>query len=111
MPTRALAKLAGAVADQLDAALAGTADDDQLNAIVDDKHRLFDRFNRAPYRPTGLAAPDQALAETVGLLEWCSSLVVDTLYERADLTAAPASDRSLFADSSSVLRSISSLFA
>ena len=107
----ALAKLAGAVADQLDAALAGTADDDQLSAIVDDKHRLFDRFNRAPYRPTGLAAPDQALAETVGLLEWCSSLVVDTLYERADLTAAPAPDRSLFADSSSVLRSISSLFA
>ena len=107
----AMAKLARALADALDAALAGTADDDQLSAIVDDKHALLDRFNGAPYRPTGLAAPDQALADAVGLLEWCSSLVVDTLHERAELTEAPAPDRSLFADSSSVLRSVSSLFA
>jgi uncharacterized membrane protein YccC len=107
----ALAKLARTLAEAIDAALAGNADDDRLSTIVDDKHILFDRFNGAPYRPTGLAAADQALDDTVGLLEWCSSLVLDTLHERADLTGASAPDRSLFADSSSVLRSISSLFA
>src|SRR5581483_9958799 len=59
------ARLAAALADQLDAALSGNAIEDQANATHDIKLALLARFTATPYRPTGLAAADQALANAV----------------------------------------------
>ena len=105
----AASKLAAALADQVDGALGGGVSEDQLAAVVDDKHELFTRFNAAPSRPTGLAAPDEAFADAVELLEWCGSLVLDAIRERADLRDASQPDRALFADASSVLRAVASV--
>ena len=37
--------------------------------------QLMDTFAATPYRPTGLATADQALASVVQLLEWCTALI------------------------------------
>ncbi len=107
----AASTLAGSLADELDAALAGGVTDDQQAATVHDKHELFTRFNGAPFRPTGLAAADQAFAHAVELLEWCGSLVADTINERPDLRDAAPEDSILFGEASSVLRSVAALFS
>ena len=39
------------------------------------KRALMDAFDSTPYRPTGLAVPDQALANLVESLEWCTTVV------------------------------------
>jgi len=106
----AASQLAARLADELDAALRGAADDG-LGAVMDAKQQLFAQFNGTPVRPTGLAASDQALAGAIEMLEWCTALVADAIRERADLRAAPASDRTLLADAAAMLRSVSSLLA
>jgi hypothetical protein len=68
--------LASTLADELEAMLDGTATESGLREAVDDKHELLQQFDATPYRPTGLALPDQALANAVELLEWCTSLTV-----------------------------------
>jgi uncharacterized membrane protein YccC len=105
----AASKLARALADVLDAALSGVAVHDQLDAAMAAKRDLLAGFNSAPYRPTGLAATDQALANCIELLEWCTSLITDAVRERHDLTAAAVIDRELVAASSSVLQETASL--
>jgi len=107
----AASKLAQALADVLDAALRGEAVEDALAAAIAAKHDLLARFTSTPYRPTGLAATDQALANCFELLEWCTSLIVDAVRERHDLTDAEPTDRELVASSSSVLRDTASLLA
>ena len=107
----ASAKLAGAVADELDAALAGTATEEQLTGLMDAKRELLARFTATPYRPTGLAAEDQALANVVELLEWCEVLTADAIHERADLRDASPGARELLSLTSSVLRDSSTLLA
>ena len=49
------------------------------------KHALMNAFASTPYRPTGLALSDQALANLVESLEWCTTLVTETLREGTDL--------------------------
>lgn len=108
----AASKLAASLADQLDAGLAGAVTDDRLAAATArDRDDLFTRFNGAPFRPTGLAAPDQAFAHCVELLEWCTSLVTDAFDERPDLRDAAPADRALFAEARSNLRAVASLFS
>jgi uncharacterized membrane protein YccC len=102
-------KLAGGLADELDAALAGTANEDQLTGLMDAKLDLIARFTSTPYRPTGLAAEDQALANTVELLEWCEVLTADAIRERADLRNAAPGARELLTITTSVLRDVSTL--
>ncbi len=104
-------KLAAALADVLDAALAGTADEDDLAATLAAKHGLLARFTATPFRPTGLAAPDQALANAVELLEWCAALTTDAIRERADLSDVPPATSRLLSTTSQVLRDTSSLLA
>ena len=65
----AASKLATTLADELDAALRGEPTKDHLDAAMAAKGELLARFNATPYRPTGLAATDQALANCVD----CSS--------------------------------------
>ena len=107
----AASKLATTLADELDAVLRGESPKDHLDAAMAAKGELLGRFNATPYRPTGLAATDQALANCVDLLEWCTSLIADAVRERHDLTDAAPADRELIAISSSVLRDTATLLA
>ena len=68
------------------------------------KRALMNAFDSSPYRPTGLAVPDQALANLVESLEWCTTLVSEALREGTDLKKVAASDRRLFAEAATVLR-------
>jgi uncharacterized membrane protein YccC len=106
----ALANSAMALADELDAVLAGTSTPARLEACIQAKHELFAQFNSAPLRPTGLAVPDQALANSVELLEWCTALLVDSVHERGDLRDAALTPRELLFESAVVLRQSAELF-
>ncbi|WP_103355832.1 FUSC family protein [Amycolatopsis sp. CA-128772] len=108
----AASRAAGALADHLDAALRDGADVATAHeAAVEAKHRLIDEFTATPYRPTGLAAEDQALDTLVGLLEWCASVIADTTSEYPDLSGAPEVERELLAGTSAGLREVSRLVA
>lgn len=102
-------KLASTLADALDGALRGDPADGPLAATMGAKRNLLAQFTATPYRPTGLAATDQALANCIELLEWCTSLIGDAVRERHDLTHAAATDRELVAMTSSVLRDTATL--
>jgi uncharacterized membrane protein YccC len=108
---RASSTLAAAVADELDAAVDGTAGEEHLAKAFALKQDLLARFTATPYRPTGLAAAEQALANCVELLEWCTALSADAIRERADLTGASPEARRLLSTTSGVLREVSSLLA
>jgi Fusaric acid resistance protein-like len=107
----AASKLASKLADELDGALHGEAPDDGLAAALAAKRDLLVQFTATPYRPTGLAVTEQALANSIELLEWCSALVGDAIRERHDLSDAAPWDLELVASSSSVLRDTASLLA
>jgi uncharacterized membrane protein YccC len=107
----AASKLARTLAEELDATLSGAVSDDQLAAGMAAKRELIARFTATPYRPTGLTAPDEALANGVELLEWCTTLVADTVRERADLRDASPVDREMLEASAAVLRDVASLLA
>ncbi|HVA21479.1 MAG TPA: FUSC family protein [Candidatus Micrarchaeia archaeon] len=96
---------ATALADLIAAALAGGAVEDGRTQAVAAERRLRAAFSAAPFRPTGLAAPDQALADLVETLEWCTALVGDAV-SGADLTRGSASDRELVAAAGGVLRDV-----
>jgi uncharacterized membrane protein YccC len=105
----AASKLAESTAEEIDAALRGGASEEQLRAGLAVKHELMTQFSAPPYRPTGLSAPDQALANDVELLEWCTGLVADMVRERPDLRDAPAAERELLAAGAAVLRDVAAL--
>ncbi len=107
----AASKLANTLADELDAALRGEPAGDYLPPAMAAKEELLARFTATPYRPTGLASTDQALANGIELLEWCTSLIADAVREQHDLTDAAAYDRDLVATSSAVLRDTATLLA
>ncbi len=108
---RAAAKLASELVAELEAMLRGDARPEQLEACVAAKHELLSQFNSTPYRPTGLGTADQALANAVELLEWCTSLVVDSVRERSDLSDAPEDERELLTVGAQVLRDAGTLIA
>jgi uncharacterized membrane protein YccC len=107
----AAAKLAGELADELDAIVRGDATEDKLNACIDSEHDLMTVFTASPFRPTGLATSDQALANAVELLEWCTSLIADSVRERNDLSGAPEIERELLAAAADVMRAAGTLLA
>ncbi|MEV6605346.1 FUSC family protein [Kutzneria sp. NPDC051319] len=105
----AVAKNARALADQLNAALSGDRDPKFRQRSLECKHNLLSTFTSTPYRPTGLAAADQALDSLVGLLEWCTSVICDSLREYDDLTHIDEVERRLLADTASVLLDVAAL--
>ncbi len=108
-PLRArLSGLARLLAGQLDSALAGHGVD-RLDGLIAAKHDLLASFNASPYRPLGLAEPDQALANVVELLEWCTSLIADAVREHHDLRRASSEDRDLAAASADGLREVAAV--
>ena len=105
----AASKLASELVSELEAMLRGEAGPEQLEACIAAEHELLSQFTATPYRPTGLGAADQALANAVELLEWCTSLVVDSVRERSDLSDAPEDERELLAVGVEVLRDAGTL--
>ncbi|MGZ6613283.1 MAG: FUSC family protein [Solirubrobacteraceae bacterium] len=106
---RAAAKLASELVSELEAMLRGDARPDQLEACIAAEHELLAQFTATPYRPTGLGAADQALANAIELLEWCTSLVADSVRERSDLSDAPEHERELLEVGAGVLRDAGTL--
>ena len=107
----AASKLAGTLADELDGVLRGDAPDDYLAAAMEAKRDLLASFTATPFRPTGLAVADQALANCIQLLEWCTALIADAVSERHELKHAAKCDLELIASSSAVLRDTGTLLA
>ncbi|HYB14098.1 MAG TPA: FUSC family protein [Streptosporangiaceae bacterium] len=107
----AAAGSARALAAQLEASLQGTAGSADHDACQAAKHELMNAFASTPYRPTGLATADQALASVVQLLEWCTALIADATEGHPNLDRAARSDRELFAASAAVLRQTGNVLA
>jgi uncharacterized membrane protein YccC len=105
----AAANTARALADQLSAALRGDPSDDYHKASIEAKRQLMTTFTSTPFRPTGLATADQALDSLVGLLEWCTAVINDSLREYGDLSQADEVERQLLADTSASLRDVAAL--
>jgi len=105
----AAAKVADALADVIDCALSGVPTAPSLGVAIDSKHELLEAFTATPYRPTGASAPDEALSNSIDLLEWCTSLVADMVGEREDLSTIPDAERTLLEASSGALRGVAAL--
>jgi uncharacterized membrane protein YccC len=103
------AALAKALGHHLQAAVEGTATPATMDAALAAKHTLVAEFASTPYRPTGLAAPDQGLANLVSLLEWCASLACETMGGHLDVTQSAAEDRDLLAESAATLLAVADL--
>ena len=107
----AAAGSARALAAHLEASVQGTAGAVDHDACQAAKHELLDAFASTPYRPTGLATADQALASVVQLLEWCTALIADATEGHPNLDRATPSDREVFAETAAVLRQTGDLLA
>ena len=107
----AAAGSARALANALDAAARGTATPADHQACQAAKHELMNAFASTPYRPTGLATSDQALASVVQYLEWCTALVADATDGHPNLDRADPPDRDLFAETAVVLGQTADLLA
>jgi uncharacterized membrane protein YccC len=86
---------ARALGDALRSALRGEATPLTVTAVVEAKNNLLGAFTSTPYRPTGLATADQALANVVELLEWATGLVHDCIEECIEILAAAPPERDL----------------
>ena len=107
----AAAGSARALAAALDAATGGTATPADHQACQAAKHELINAFASTPYRPTGLATADQAMASVVQYLEWCTALVADATDGHPNLDRAAQPDRDLLAETAVVLRQTGDLLA
>jgi uncharacterized membrane protein YccC len=107
----AAAGSARTLAGQLEGAVCGTATAAGTGRCQAAKHELMNAFASTPYRPTGLATADQALASVVQLLEWCTALLADATDGHPNLDRADQCDRDLLAQTASLLRGAGDLLA
>jgi len=107
----AAAGSAHALATQLERAVNGTATPADHARCLAAKQELMNAFATTPFRPTGLATADQALASVVQLLEWCTSLIADATEGHPNLDRADQCDRDLLAQTASVLSRTGDLLA
>jgi uncharacterized membrane protein YccC len=105
------AAAARALAALLDAAARGVATPAEHKASHDAKNELMSAFASTPYRPTGLATADQAMASVVQYLEWCTALIADATVGHPDLDRAAQPDRDLLAETAVVLGQAGDLLA
>jgi uncharacterized membrane protein YccC len=109
-PLRAAsARTARGLARQLEQALRGESGEQSLADCIAAKHDLLALFSSTPFRPLGLGTRDDALANLVELLEWCTSLLVDALREHGDLREAVPEDRALLEAAAATLATIAVL--
>src|SRR5215470_1425891 len=105
------AAAATTLARHIKAALDGTATPADREASLAARHELKKTFTAGPYRPTGLAVPDQALANVVELLEWCAGLITDTLDGHLNLARAGPADLGLLRSSAGLLADIAAVLS
>jgi uncharacterized membrane protein YccC len=109
---RAAAATCGdALADQLEAGLRGEMTAAYGEASMQAKRELLSEFTATPYRPTGLTTTDQALDNLVGLLEWCTAVVGESLAEYRDLSAIPRVEHDLLTATAGTLRALAAVLA
>ena len=106
----AVARTVSELGGTLRAALAGALTDARLERCMDAKRALMETFETTPYRPLGLAAPDQAMANVVELVEWSTALLKDALTEEPDLRAAVPRDHELLEATATVMEEIAAVF-
>jgi uncharacterized membrane protein YccC len=94
----AAADLAGELATRVRAAAGGEMTEPEAMRAA--KERMRTAFTAAPYRPTGLAIPDQALSSLVQVLEWGATQAGDAFDGHIDLTKGCAADRDLLCTAS-----------
>jgi hypothetical protein len=99
------------LATALDAAAKGTATAGDHEKCQAAKHALIDAFGSTPYRPTGLATADQAMASVVQYLEWSTALIADATQEHPNLDRAAQPDRDLLVETAVVLGQAGDLLA
>jgi uncharacterized membrane protein YccC len=105
----AAAELAAELASRVKAAANGETTQPQMMRAT--KEKLRTAFTAAPYRPTGLATADQALASLVQLLEWGTSQVSDAFDGHVDMTQACPADRELLRVAAALLADVHTLLA
>jgi hypothetical protein len=105
----AASALAAEIAARVRQASVGEATDPAAMRAA--KERLRAAFTSAPYRPTGLATADQALASVVQLLDWGAGQVADAFDGHIDLTQAAPEDRQVLRITASVFDDIAALLA
>ena len=103
--------VAAALGRQLHAVARGEVSQADIDASAAAKRTLMETFTATPYRPTGLATADQAMANVVQVLEWCSTLAADASDGHAGLNCAGAADRELLAVVADVLSDTADLLA
>jgi uncharacterized membrane protein YccC len=107
----AAAGAARELAARLESSVSGAPGPADRDAFEKARNELARVFARTPYRPTGLATTDQALASVVQLLEWCGTLIADATDGHLCLAGAPLCDRELFTAIAAVLRQTGDLLA
>ena len=105
------AATAAALGRELAAAVRGTATPADREATLAAKRTLMDTFAATPYRPTGLATADQAMANVVQILEWCAALTADAMDGHAAPDQATVADRELLGVAADVLSTTAALLS
>ncbi len=105
------ATAATALGRRLRAAVRGTATPADAQASLAATKDLRETFAATPYRPTGLATADQAMANVVQILQWCGTLIADTTGDDADPSRAVAADRELLGVAAAVLEDTAALLS
>ena len=100
---------ASALADEIDSGLRGEERAGAGERAMEARMALHHAFIAAPLRPIGIAAADQALADLVETLQWCTALCAEAVAEMDDVTAVDEVDRRLLANTSHVLRDTATL--
>jgi uncharacterized membrane protein YccC len=108
---RSAADLAGTLGSHLGRAVDGIATPADRDASLAAKHVLMNTFEATPYRPIGLATADQALANLVSLLEWCTTLTCEAMDGHLDLAGASQPDVDLLAESGAALRASAAMLS
>jgi uncharacterized membrane protein YccC len=105
----AAAALAAELANRLQAAANGIPTTPE--AVRGAKEGLRAAFSAGPYRPTGLAGPDQALAALVQLLDWGAAQVGDAFDGHIDMTKTCDADNELLRTAATLFTTSSQLLS
>lgn len=105
----AASRLATEIATRVRAASAGESTDPAVMWAA--KERMWAAFNRASYRPTGLASADQALASVVQLLDWSAGQAADAFDGHIDMTQADPREREVLAITAGLFDDVAALLS
>jgi hypothetical protein len=100
-------QLSGEISERVRKAADGEATDPA--AMRSAREQLRTAFNAAPFRPTGLATADQAIASAVQMLDWAAAQVADAFDGHIDMTQAAAGERRLLRVAASLFADIAAL--